>query len=408
MPFPPKDGGSIAMNILTEGLIKCGNEVKVLAVNTPKHFIKEENIDREYRKRTDFKSVFINTSIKPFSAFVNLFSSQSYNVVRFYSNDLETKLIKILKSQEFDVVQLETLWVALYVDVIRKHSKAKIVLRSQNVEYAIWERLAEAASNPLKKMYLKLLAKRLKNYELSMLNKYDGIATITDIDGNAFKKLGCTVPVINIPFGIDISKYKEDKLSAEFPSVFHIGAMDWMPNSDGIKWFLENVWKQIPALHPDVKLYLAGRNMPEWLSQLKMQNVVVVGEVEDSHLFINSKSIMIVPLSSGGGMRVKIIEGMALGKAIISTSIGAEGIEYENGKDILIANTAGEFVEALNKCLGDKTYTERVAHNARILAENKYDNLAICKKLTEFYHQLILNSTPVRVPNPDRGNDTTS
>ena len=284
------------------------------------------------------------------------------------------------------------MWVAPYVDTIRKYSRAKIVLRSQNVEYAIWERLTPTATNPLKKWYLKLLTSRLKHYELSMLNKYDGIATITDIDAKSFLKLGCKLPIITIPFGIDISKYKEDKTSMEFPSVFHIGAMDWMPNADGIKWFLENVWQKVSANHPNVNLYLAGRNMPDWLKQFSMKNVVILGEVEDSHKFINSKSIMVVPLNSGGGMRVKIIEGMALGKTIISTSIGAEGIEYENGNDILIADTVEKFVSAIDKCINNKSYSESVAHNARLLAENKYDNLNICKKLTEFYNQLLINN----------------
>ena len=307
MPFPPKDGGSIAMNILTDGLIKCGHTVKVLAVNTPKHFIKEDDIDIEYRKRTAFQSVYIDTDVKPMDALLNLFSNKSYNIIRFYSKEFENTLIDILSKQEFDIIHLETLWVAYYVDTIRKYSKAKIVLRSQNVEYVIWERLAEASSNFVKKWYLKLLSERLKKYELSMLNKYDGIATITDIDAKAHQKLGCSLPIITIPFGIDVSKYKEDKSTTEFHSVFHIGAMDWMPNADGIKWLLESVWPKVIVKHPTVNLYLAGRNMPDWLKQLSTPNVLVLGEVEDSHLFINSKSIMVVPLTSGGGMRVKIM-----------------------------------------------------------------------------------------------------
>ncbi len=389
MPFPPKDGGSIAMNILTDGLIKCGHTVKVLAVNTPKHFIKEDDIDIEYRKRTAFQSVYIDTDVKPMDALLNLFSNKSYNIIRFYSKEFENTLIDILSKQEFDIIHLETLWVAYYVDTIRKYSKAKIVLRSQNVEYVIWERLAEASSNFVKKWYLKLLSERLKKYELSMLNKYDGIATITDIDAKAHQKLGCSLPIITIPFGIDVSKYKEDKSTTESPSVFHIGAMDWMPNADGIKWLLESVWPKVIVKHPTVNLYLAGRNMPDWLKQLSTPNVLVLGEVEDSHLFINSKSIMVVPLTSGGGMRVKIIEGMALGKTIVSTSIGAEGIDYENSKDILIADTADEFVEAIHMCLSDKIYADTVARNARTLVEKKYDNIKICEQLTDFYKSLI-------------------
>jgi polysaccharide biosynthesis protein PslH len=389
IPFPPKDGGSIAMNILTHGLINAGNTVHVLAVNTPKHFIKDGDIDAIYRKLTSYRSVFIDTSIKPVDAILNLFSSESYNIIRFYSKDFEKVLIERLQSEAYDVIQLETLWVTPYVDVIRKYSKAKIVLRSQNVEYMIWERLAADAANPIKKIYLKLLAGRLKKYELNLLNKYDAIATITELDTVVFKKMGCTIPVIHVPFGIDLEKYKMDDSALEKPSVFHIGAMDWRPNADGINWFLKNVWVDVVAKNPTVKLYLAGRNMPDWLMNLKMQNVVIEGEVPDSHAFINSRSVMIVPLTSGGGMRVKIIEGMAFGKTIISTAVGAEGIEYENGVNLLIANTESEFVDAIHSCLNNTAFSDSLGKNARTLVESKYDNQIICTKLSAFYLSLL-------------------
>ncbi len=377
------------MNILTHGLINAGNTVHVLAVNTPKHFIKDDDIDPVYRKKTSYRSVFIDTSIKPVDAILNLFSSESYNIIRFYSKDFEKVLIERLQSEAYDVIQLETLWVTPYVDVIRKYSKAKIVLRSQNVEYMIWERLAADAANPLKKMYLKLLAGRLKKYELSLLNKYDAIATITELDTVVFKKMGCTIPVIHVPFGIDLEKYKMDDSALEKPSVFHIGAMDWRPNADGINWFLKNVWLDVVAKNPSVKLYLAGRNMPDWLMNLKMENVVIEGEVPDSHAFINSRSVMIVPLTSGGGMRVKIIEGMAFGKTIISTAVGAEGIEYEKGVNLLIANTEREFVDAIDNCLNNTSFSDSLGKNARALVEAKYDNQIICNKLSAFYLSLL-------------------
>lgn len=389
VPFPPKDGGCIAMNNLTQGLIDQGCEVKVLAINTKKHFIDIDTLPSDYRSRTNVEAVFIDTEVNIISAVSNLFSSRSYNIDRFYSQAFSDKLIELLKRQTFDIIQLESLYVSMYVDIIRKYSKAKIVLRSQNVEYLIWERLAEGAANPLKKLYLQLLAKRLKKYELEMLNKYDGIATITDLDALSYKKSGCTSPMVHIPFGVDSAKYIADPSITQFPSVFHIGAMDWMPNADGIKWVLENVWGKVQNKQPNVKLYLAGRNMPDWMKQLNITNVLVEGEVEDSHKFINSKSIMIVPLSSGGGMRVKIIEGMALGKTIISTSVGAEGIAYENNKNIIIADTADEFVQAIVKCINDKTFAESIGNNAKALVEMKYDNQKICKNLVDFYQEIV-------------------
>jgi glycosyltransferase involved in cell wall biosynthesis len=387
-PFPSKDGGSIAMNIITEGLIASGNQVTVLAINTPKHFIKDEEIDPVYRKKTAYRSVFIDTSVKPLAAFLNLFSNQSYNITRFYSREFEKVLTALLSKESFDVIQLETLWVTPYVETVRKKSKAKIVFRSHNVEYMIWERLASISRNPLKGMYLKLLSGRLKKYEIGMLNKYDGIACITELDVSVFKKAGCTIPIIHIPFGVNLSDYKPVESGIEFPSVFHIGAMDWMPNEEAIKWFLNIIWPKIQLKYPNLNLYLAGRNMPSWLLDLKMKNVLIEGEVSDSVKFMNSKSIMIVPLQSGGGMRVKIIEGMALAKTIISTSIGAEGIAYENNVNLLIADTEIAFEQAIMQCITDKAFSDTIGKSARTLIETKYDNRKICERLFEFYQTL--------------------
>ncbi|HEY0029853.1 MAG TPA: glycosyltransferase family 4 protein [Bacteroidia bacterium] len=389
VPFPPQDGGTIAMNMLTHGLIHAGNEVQVLAISTHKHFIADEEIDIDYRTKTAYRSVFIDTRVKLLDAFLNLFSSDSYNIIRFYSKAFEDALIEILSVKQFDLVQLEGLWLSPYLNTIRRYSKAKIALRSHNVEYLIWERLAENTGNPIKKIYLGLLAKRLKTYELGALNHFDAIAAITGQDAIIFQSAGCTMPIVHTPFGIELGRYKEDRSTLESPSVFHIGAMDWRPNADGIQWFLQEIWPEVLKKNEKIKLYLAGRNMPDWLKQLHQANVVIKGEVADSHAFINSHSIMIVPLNSGGGMRVKIIEGMALGKTIISTAIGAEGIEYENEKNILIANTEEEFVRAISKCVSDKAFSDTIGRNARLLAETKYNNQKICDTLSDFYRTLI-------------------
>lgn len=389
VPFPPKDGGSVAMNILTQGLLAAGNDLTVLAVLTPKHFIEEHTIDEAYRKKTNYRSVFIDTSVKALPAFLNLFSTGSYNLERFYSKKFEQVLIELLKTQRFDVIQLETLWVTPYLSAIRKYSDAKIVLRSQNIEYSIWERLAAASGNPLKARYMRLLASRLKKYEHRVLNQFDAILPITAVDLKAYQQMGCTVPLYCVPFGIDLKQYVYSAELPEFPSLFHLGAMDWRPNADGIKWILDEVWPEIHREFPDVKFYLGGRNMPDWMLSLNLPNVLVVGEVPDAQAFIRSKAIMLVPLSSGGGMRVKIIEGMALGKAIISTSIGAEGIDCTAGKNCLIANSKDEFLHAIRSLISNLAACTNMGAEARKLIEQQYDNAKICRELTDFYTELI-------------------
>ncbi|HPX34839.1 MAG TPA: glycosyltransferase family 4 protein [Bacteroidales bacterium] len=390
-PYPPKEGGPIAMNAIIEGLIEAGHQVKVLAINTNKYFIKENDIPESYRQKTGIETVYIDLSIKPLDALLNLFSKDSYHVQRFISKEFEKKLISILQNDTFDIVQLETLYISPFIETIRENSKAKIVLRAHNIEHLIWERVAEISSNPLKKLYLKHLAKKLKNYELEIISKYDGIATITSKDASSFKNTGCEVPIISIPFGIDLEKIKEKPgIKAEFPSLFHIGAMNWMPNIEGIKWFLDKVWPLIQPEFPNLKFYIAGRSMPSWLYQKQLPNVEIVGEVPDAFDFMYSKAIEIVPLFSGSGIRIKIIEGMAVAKAIISTTIGAEGINVTHEKNILLADDPIAFANAVKRCVNDEQFVLSLGTNARELIRNEHSNKQIIEKLTKFYHSLVL------------------
>jgi len=389
-PYPPKEGGPIAMNAIIEGLCQAGHQVKVLAINSNKYSVDVNDIPESYRKKTNIETVYIDLSIKPLDAFINLFTGRSYHIERFISEALQNKLIEILNRDDYDVVQFEMLHMSPYFDIIRKHSKAKIVLRSHNIEHLIWERVASITSNPLKKIYLKHLAKTLKNYELKMMNQYDGIATITKNDGETMRELGCRIPLVDIPFGIDISTLKENPgIEAEFPTLFHLGAMNWMPNEEGIRWFLAEVWPKVTKAFPDLRLYLAGRHMPDWIYNTKIRNIVVTGEVFDAFDFMYSKAIEIVPLFSGSGIRIKIIEGMAAKKAIISTSIGAEGINVESGKNIMIANTPDDFVEAIKTLVNDKQLCIELGENAHKLIEEDHDNSKLIQRLENFYRKII-------------------
>jgi glycosyltransferase involved in cell wall biosynthesis len=164
--------------------------------------------------------------------------------------------------------------------------------------------------------------------------------------------------------------------------------MDWMPNQEAIKWFLADVWPKVSDAYPNLMLHLAGRHMPEWIINSNFHNVIVEGEINNVREYMASKDIMIVPLISGSGMRVKIVEGMAFGKVIISTSIGAEGIQYLHEKDILIANTPEEYSTMVGKCMSDNKLYNDIGNNARILAREKYDNKVIAGKLISFYKTL--------------------
>ncbi|RLD73950.1 MAG: hypothetical protein DRI87_02480, partial [Bacteroidetes bacterium] len=196
-------------------------------------------------------------------------------------------------------------------------------------------------------------------------------------------------PVKTVSFGVDPDKLNMDEQGEPEHALFHIGSMNWMPNIEGIQWFLQEVWPMISEALPDVKLYLAGREMPEWAWQLNLKNVEVVGEVPDAYEFMKSKTISIAPLFSGSGIRIKIIESMALGRAVISTTIGAEGINYTNNENILIADDKQSFFEAVKVLYEDKQKAKETGRKARQLILDQHNNNLLVSKMVEFYREVI-------------------
>ncbi|MBR4836974.1 MAG: glycosyltransferase [Bacteroidales bacterium] len=386
-PFPPSEGGPMAMNSIVTGLLEAGHNVRILAFNSNKYHIEKDSIPLEYRRQTRIDFVDIDLSIKPVEAFKNLFSDESYHVKRFLSKDFTNKLEKILKKDRFDIVQLETIYMAPYIETIRQHSKAKIVLRAHNVEHKIWERIAKKTFFFAKRWYLRHLIRTLRTFEMSILDKVDGIAAITTTDASFFRRVTAT-PVIDIPFGVDIEKFDPVFEVGNVPTFYHIGSMNWMPNEEGIKWFLNNAWDHVLERVPEAKLYLAGRNMPKWLQKTRKRNVVVVGEVPDAHEFVNQHNVAVVPLLSGSGMRIKIIESMALGKTVITTLVGAEGIQYSEFENIIIAENVPKLVENISRLYNHPEEAEAIGLNARRLVEELYDNKKIINRLELFYKEI--------------------
>jgi len=391
------DGGCIAIHNIAAGLLKKNDllqsktvgkiDLHILTVSTEKHPFLIEHYPKEFIEKTKIEGVFVDTRVNIIDAFSALVTSDSYNISRFFSTDFDRKLVGRLTENEYDIVHLESLFMTPYISTIRRISKAKIVLRSHNLEHLIWERLANTASNTAKRLYLNHLASKLKNYEKKTINEVDGIAAISFEDTNRFQEFNCHVPLITIPFGIDLDKYKyEPSEKKSFRNLFHIGAMNWAPNKEGINWMLDDIWPELSLL--DIKIHLAGREMPQSIKKLADDKLIVHGDVESAIDFMNQNDIMLVPLLSGSGMRVKIIEAMALGKIVITTSIGGEGIDYINGENLLIADTPNEFIHHVRELLKDPAKGNRISKNARKLVEEKYNNNMIIQNLVSFYELL--------------------
>jgi len=384
-PYPSVDGGTMAMDSITSGLLCEGCEVKVLTVETDKHPVRRELIPAEYLKQTGLESVYVDLRVKPLPAIFAMLCGESYHVKRYVSEAFAAKLREILEKESFDIVHVESIFLTPYVPLIRKYSDAKIILRAHNVEHLIWRQVAQSCTNSLKRWYLKHLSLTLRAYELEHLNDYDGVVCITMNDAEVFRQAGCRKPVVSISFGIDPGEVPS--VEVEPDSLFHIGAMDWLPNQESIRWMLEEVWPVVHREVPQAKLYLAGRKMPSQWMNATIEGVSVIGEVPDAMYFIGSKKINVVPLLSGSGIRVKIIEAMSIGKTVITTTVGAQGIDYTDGENILIADTPEQFARQIKRCLDDDAFCSRVGEAAAQLVADQYDRKKLAEELIEFYNK---------------------
>ncbi|MDR0205830.1 MAG: glycosyltransferase family 4 protein [Bacteroidales bacterium] len=385
-PVPCIDGGCQAMYQITQCLLSAGSEVKVFSVATAKHPVVHTDDLLKYKEKTKFESIFVDTKVsfgKIVSAFVKKDSLQAY---RFFSSEMNEKLITILAQGTFDVVIVESVFMGHYLETIRKYSLATILLRVHNIEFLIWERLAKQTKNPYKKVAFRYLSSSLKRFENSLFSKIDGYLPITEVDNQYFKVRYPNLSSKVISFSIKLSdyNYKEPNFQENNLTFFHLGSMNWQPNIEGMSWFLDNVWKQAAEKYPHLTFVIAGKGNKEWFAHKSYKNVHIFDFVEDAQQFMNEHNIMIVPLLSGSGMRIKIIEGMALGKPIITTTIGAEGIEVTHRDNIFIADTPEEMMQTIGFCVNHTEKCVEIGKNARKLVEEKYTQERVVGELMEF------------------------
>ena len=390
-PVPAIDGGCLAMRQMTTCLLSAGMDVKVVSVATAKHPIVNSEEFSQYGDETRFDSTFINTKITIPKVITSLAKRSSLQADRFFSKEMVQKLETLFAQEKFDVVILESVFTGGYIETIRKNSQARILLRLHNIEYLIWERLSKQEKNPFKKAAYRYLATSLKRFELALFQKIDGYMPITEVDHIFFKKQFPTLSSQVIPFGIDLSvyQYNNHKIDENKISLFHIGSMNWQPNIEGMMWFLENVWKKVAEKYSQLTLVLAGKENKAIFGNKNFKNVQVFDFVEDAQQFINEHDVMIVPLFSGSGMRIKIMEGLALGKPIITTTIGAEGIEITDKENIFIANTPETMIQAIDFCVNHIEKCEEIGKNARKLIETKYTQKIITKNLITYLQTII-------------------
>ncbi len=391
VPFPPRDGGSCSLVSSSKSLISQGVDLKILAMDTLRAPCDRSRIPEEFALRTRFECVGTDNRIRPWQAAGALLTRNSYLSSRFISEGFRTRLRELLREEKFDIVQVEHLYLCHYTEDIRQLSNARIVLRAQNVEHRIWERYCKGPGAALPARYLRREAGKLKRFEQEAVRRVDGILALTEEDAEWFSEAGGTARIAVIPYGIEpecAGERPSRPVNGRKPSFYHLGSMDWRPNIQGMKWFLKEILPEAVALDPDVHVSMAGRNMPGWFLSRTSRNLSVTGEVEDGEGFGKERDVMIVPLLSGSGIRVKILMAMAMGKAVLSTPLGASGIRAVHDESIIIAANKNDFAKQMARLAGSPDLVMQIGRRAREVVRTHYDVRQLGRQMIGFYNTL--------------------
>jgi polysaccharide biosynthesis protein PslH len=315
-----------------------------------------------------------------------------YAVSRFAHAKVQKQLQAWFRERRFDVAVCDFLDAAVNFP---GSLSIPSVLFQHNVESEIWRRHAATAGNPAKKMMYRMEFRKMLRYERAAVCKFQHVIAVSENDRSLMTRWVDGDRVTVVPTGVDLAQYRPDpassdpnSLAASAPLVTFVGAMDWEPNVDGVEYFCSEVWPSIKAEVPQARFRIVGRNpdrrVQKWASNSTEydHSIEVTGRVPSVVEHLRQSAVIVVPLRIGGGTRLKIYEAMATGKAVVSTTVGAEGLDVHHGRDIILADDPRSFAQAVIMLLRDPELRRRY-EKAAVETAARYDWPAIGERFSE-------------------------
>ena len=330
---------------------------------------------------------------------VNATSPLPYAIKKYESRSMRDAVVAHAKPEQFDVVVCDFLAPAVNVP---GDLPIPALLFQHNVEAMIWQRHYEVQSNVIKKAYLFGQWRKMVRFEERRCKRFDFVAAVSAEDAETMRREYGIQNVADVPTGVDTDFFHPTGSVENDPhNLVFTGSMDWLPNEDAIRYFTEQVMPLIRKTVPEVTLTVVGRNPYPALVELSKRepSVVVTGRVDDVRPYMERASCYVVPLRIGGGTRLKIYEAMAMENAIISTSIGAEGLPVSNGAELLLADTPEQFAEAVVRVLSDRFLAEELGWRAAKTVRERFGWGKVAIDFARLCEQAITqNQRDVRVP----------
>ena len=327
------------------------------------------------------------------SLFANLFSSYPFSVTKHYSSRFKKKLDALLEHESWDLIHCE--WTP-YARFIPRDSKFPVLISAHNVESQILALRARYSRTPIAKAFFWLQEWKMHRFERQSLCQASGVASVGANDFEVMRSWGVK-SISLVPNGVDLPAYSANQDAEHADEILLLGSLDWYPNADSLNYFIQKIFPIVRERRPEAKLRVVGRRPAQSLKKRcsKIPGVEFVGEVEHVNDHLARATVVVVPLRIGGGSRLKILEALAAGKAVVSTSIGAEGLELVSGEHLIIADSPSEFATSVERLLASSEERHRLSAQGRLLVEQRYGWPEIAKRLENAWYQVSENVTSV-------------
>lgn len=378
--YPKVDGGCVAIDNFLKLLEIQFGTLDHICISTPKHPFQEANYSTELSKDIQLLRHFeINTAVDPFKLIQSLLTDNNYQTDRFYSEEMNDYLLSV--AQRYDYVFLESIYLLPYQEALS--GAKKIIVRTHNAEHRIWASKSEASNNPLKKIVFSRLSKKLRAYELDNLNKADGLIHISNNDHDIFKLLLPNVPQVTIPLAIK----KEELITPgnfDFSAINigFLGAADWQPNFDAIQNLNKIIFPAILEKYENAQLFIGGHKTESIHS--RYPSVTNLGTLKNTHELFDRIDLFLVPLTSGSGLKIKVVEAICKGKIVIGSAIAFEGLDFlPNNR---IAETTEDYLKHIDTILTNQQLKEEVNKQQEALLQY-FGQETLTAKLNAFINE---------------------
>lgn len=316
--------------------------------------------------------------------------------LRLWSPRFRDLLLSWLAAGQYDVVQIEGIELARYAFSLSPRSSARLIFDAHNAEYLLQERIARAERAArgwsIGAIYSTLQARKLRGFERRSCQRADVVAAVSAADAAALRQLDPTLNVHVIPNGIDTTYYDRSQVTPlDLPprSLVFTGTLDFRPNVEAVLWFADRVWPKIRAARPEARFFVVGQRPHARLDRLRADpSIVITGAVEDTRPYIAGAAAYVIPLQMGGGTRFKLLEALALRVPVISTTLGVEGFDVAADRELVLADDAASFAEAVIEVVGNLAKSRALGEAGRTFAE-RYDWRLIVPLFEEAYRAVV-------------------